>query len=114
MTEVKKCLLCSAQVSGRMDKKFCSDRCRNNYNNRWNSNLTNYVRRVNLILKKNRRILESKTGHRQVSELLMQGFDFNYFTQTVKTKNSNQYFYCYDYGYLMLEDRTVIVVKKTI
>jgi hypothetical protein len=30
---MKKCLKCNNEVRGRSDKKFCSNKCRNNYNN---------------------------------------------------------------------------------
>ena len=29
----KKCLSCGKLLKGRVDKKFCDDYCRNNYNN---------------------------------------------------------------------------------
>lgn len=55
----KTCLACDKPLKGRLDKKFCDDYCRNNYNNRLNSDQSNYVRNVNNILRKNRRILEA-------------------------------------------------------
>ena len=34
----KKCLECESPLVGRVDKKFCSDYCRNSYNNKINTN----------------------------------------------------------------------------
>ena len=53
----KTCLQCGDKISGRIDKKFCSDYCRNAYYNDQNRDANNYVRNVNNILRKNRRIL---------------------------------------------------------
>ena len=54
----KNCLECNKTLKGRVDKKFCSDLCRNSYNNKLNSDTNSYVRNINNILRKNRRILE--------------------------------------------------------
>ena len=55
---MKNCPECGNIILGRIDKKFCSDMCRNNYNNKLKAVDVNYVRNINNILKKNRRILE--------------------------------------------------------
>jgi hypothetical protein len=112
----KACLECGEEFSGRSDKRFCSDACRNAYNNKLNSDTTNYMRNVNNILRKNRRILESKfTGDKnkvQRDLLIKEGFDFNYFTNTYTTQKGATYFYCYEMGYLPLENNFVLIVKK--
>ena len=51
------CRECEVKLNGRRDQKFCSDYCRNTYNNRQNEGVTSYMRRINTILRKNRRIL---------------------------------------------------------
>ena len=102
--------------SGRIDKRFCSDQCRNTYNNRNNSDANNFVRNVNRILKKNRRILnqlnpEGKAkAHR--SKLNDLGFNFNYYTSTYKTQKGAIYFFCYEYGYIVLENDFLFLVKN--
>ena len=55
----KLCLECETPLIGRIDKKFCNDMCRNSYNNLLNKDANEYVRKVNVILRKNRRILSS-------------------------------------------------------
>ncbi|MBC7863150.1 MAG: DUF2116 family Zn-ribbon domain-containing protein, partial [Bacteroidia bacterium] len=42
----KKCPECGESYLGRVDKKFCSDQCRNTYNNRHNADGTNQVRNI--------------------------------------------------------------------
>ncbi|HET9053883.1 MAG TPA: hypothetical protein VFM90_06915, partial [Cyclobacteriaceae bacterium] len=56
-TVEKICQECGEKIIGRVDKKFCSDTCRISFNNKLNSDGTNYVRNVNNTLRKNRRIL---------------------------------------------------------
>ena len=54
---MKTCLECGEKIVGREDKKFCSDSCRNAYNNKINKDSTNYMRNINNKLRKNYRIL---------------------------------------------------------
>src|SRR5688572_19823179 len=86
----KTCVECGITLKGRADKKFCSDQCRSTYNNKLNSDETSYMRNVNNILRKNRRILLdlNPEGKNRVSreKLRTKGFDFNYFTSTYTTK----------------------------
>lgn len=103
---------------GREDKKFCSDGCRNSYNNKINKDSTNFMRNVNNKLRKNYRILsalnmdgKSKTTR---TKLLGKGFDFEFFTNILNTKTGNTYYFLYDQGYLALENDYFMLVKKDI
>jgi len=112
----KKCLECGDEFIGRSDKKFCSDACRNSYNNKLNSDENNLVRNINNILRKNRRILKELTPNGtttiEKSKLLSKGFDLKYHTEFVKTKAGKVYFFCYEYGYLQLEENKFALVKR--
>lgn len=116
LTDQRQCPECERPIYGRADKKFCSDACRNAYNNRMNSDTTNFVRNVNNTLRKNRRILldlhaSGKTEiHRD--KLLKAGFDFDFFTNTYETKAGQVYKYCYDQGYQVLEDGCLRLTVK--
>lgn len=117
MSDVEKgCLECKKAIFGRSDKKFCSDGCRNAYNNKVNAPSTNYVRNVNNILGKNRRILIAlnPTGKQKThrDQLLKRGFDFEYYTNSYTTKSGVEYRYCYDQGYLTLRDGFLLLVEK--
>ncbi len=114
----KTCLECSDKIVGREDKKFCSDGCRNSYNNKINKDSTNFMRNVNNKLRKNYRILsalnvdgKSKTTR---TKLLGKGFDFEFFTNILNTKTGNTYYFLYDQGYLALENDYFMLVKKDI
>lgn len=115
----RKCLECKQKLFGRSDQKFCSDQCRSSYNNRIRGDANNFVRNVNNILRKNRRILESfnpasKTVKVSREKLLTAGFNFSYYTNTYQTKKSKKvYRFCYEHGYLELENNVLaLVVRK--
>ena len=55
----KQCLECDEKIVGRTDKKFCSDACRNAFNNKVNKDSKNLIRNVNNRLRKNYRVLEA-------------------------------------------------------
>ncbi len=114
--EQKVCLECGSKIIGRADKKFCSDQCRVSYNNRLNSNETNFMRNVNNVLRKNRRILIdlNTTGKSRVSreKLHEKGFDFGLFTSTYTTKEGSVYHYCYEQGYLQVDKNWYLLVVK--
>ena len=112
----KTCLECGEKIMGREDKKFCSDYCRNSYNNKLNKDNKNLVRNINNRLRKNYRILEALNPDQKTSvpksKLLGEGFDFNYFTSIYTTKAEKVYFFVYDQGYLPLENEYYILVKN--
>ncbi|MFT3979155.1 MAG: hypothetical protein QM687_01710 [Ferruginibacter sp.] len=115
--ETKSCLSCGKTVRGRTDKKFCDDYCRNNYNNQLKGSSTNFVRNINNALGKNRRILEDIIGQEEMQKttrdrLLQKGFRFKYITHLYNNKKGNTYFFCYDMGYLPLENDWYLVVKR--
>ncbi|RZJ33141.1 MAG: DUF2116 family Zn-ribbon domain-containing protein [Chryseobacterium sp.] len=114
--ETLNCPECGDKIIGRSDKKFCSDACRNAYNNKQNKTATNHMRNVNNRLRKNYRILTENNfeGKTKVNRLKLQnaGFDFAYITQIVTYKNGSQYLFVYDQGYKILDSEWVLIVKK--
>ncbi len=112
------CLSCAKPLKGRSDKKFCNDYCRNIYNNNLKSSTNNLVRNINNSLGKNRRILENILNiHEEMTtitkeKLLQKGFQFKYFTHTYTNKKGNVYFFCYDLGYLPLDNDRYLLVRR--
>lgn len=104
----KKCLDCGEKIRGRTDKKFCSDQCRNNYNNRLNRDTNNFIRNVHGLLRKNRRILADlcTDGKTRVHKdaLFALGYNFNFFTHVIETSDSKKYQFCFEYGFRELEN----------
>lgn len=115
-TTNRTCKECTQSLNGRKDQKFCSDYCRNAFNNRRNSTVNKYVRHINAILRKNRRILEELNPKGKVTVSLMmlaeRGFNFHYYTNTYTTKKGSVYFFCYDRGYLKVDKESYILVRK--
>lgn len=112
---IKNCPECGEKIIGRVDKKFCSDQCRNTYNNRLNSDASNTVRNINNILRKNRRVLQDlnkQSGKTMVTKdtLLSNGFNFTYHTHTYTTKKGDIYQFCYEQAYLFLEDKNLYLL----
>lgn len=113
--EEKKCPECGRKIIGRADKKFCSDGCRNNYNNSLNKDSKNLVRNINNRLRKNYRILEKLNTKEKTKvskeRLLREDFNFKYYTSQYVTKSGSVYNYVYDQGYLPLENDWFLLVK---
>lgn len=112
----KECLECGDKIVGRIDKKFCSDGCRNAFNNKVNKDSKNLIRNTNNRLRKNYRILETLNPEQKTrtsrAKLIEAGFDFNYFTSIYTTKVGTVYYFVYDQGYLSLEGDYYALVKR--
>jgi hypothetical protein len=113
----RECLACGKVLHGRADKKFCNDYCRNAHNNNLKATTSAVVRNINNALLKNRRLLEAALGEEEMvkvpkSKLLEQGFQFRFITHTYINKKGNAYFFCYEYGYLPLENDWLLIVKR--
>lgn len=112
--EKKFCPECGFKIIGRKDKKFCSDQCRNTFNNRLNRDANKHIRRINFILRKNRRILEDVATGRgsqiQTKAMREKGFDFNYYTHIITDTAGKTCFFCYDIGYCFGENDQVVAV----
>ena len=110
------CLECNNLLKGRTDKKFCDDQCRSNHNYRLKAQDQGVVNTVNQILKRNRKILQAKVPGRKIrvkrDELLINGFDFHFHTHTYQNRQGEIYFFCYEYGYLMLSGGDILLVKQ--
>lgn len=115
----RNCQDCGEKLVGRADKKFCNDQCRNNFNNKANSDNSLVVRNINSILRKNRKIMEELTqnneGKAKINgkKLVEKGFNFNYHTHIYNTKVGTVYHFCYEFGYLALDHDYYMIVKRS-
>lgn len=101
------CLECGEPLSGRCDKKFCGDYCRNAYNNRLHVSERRLMEGVNRKLAKNHKVLEKAAGPwSRLSELEKEGFAKSFFTGS-RGYGICRTYECYDiryriaFGYLM-------------
>lgn len=111
------CEECGTPLQGRSDKRFCTDQCRSTHNNRRNRESNLYVREVNLVLRKNRRILDSLNPGGRVkvpaARLKDSGFDFRYHTSVGRAQEGGTCYYCYDQGYVPLGKKYFLLVMQT-
>jgi hypothetical protein len=112
----RQCLECGKKVSGRVDKKFCSDPCRVAYYNKNGAAQKDIVKKTNQILLSNYRTLLkfNKSGKTKVKAqtLIRSAFDFHVFTGMFLSPNGT-YYYCYDQGYLKIDGDIYLLVEKT-
>lgn len=109
------CLVCGEILRGRIDKKFCNETCRNQFHNRLNVEEGRVMREINRGLRRNRRILYElmDSGKRTIqrSWLLRRGFDFELITAVYEKPAGTPCFYCYDFGYIPLDENRFQVVR---
>ena len=112
----KQCMICGEEITGRPDKRFCSDNCRSTFHNRQNSDQTNFIRNINNVLRKNRRILASMNTEGKTSlhrdRLLENGFNFRYFTNEYVTRKGTVYRFVYDQGYTERDNGYLTLVVR--
>lgn len=110
------CLYCGAPMQGRSDKKFCDDGCRNLYHNRRNRLQHGAIRHINRILARNYRLLKALAELPQKEftreELLLKGFNFEYFTSFDRSGSKICRYWVYDTGYHFLKNNHITVVKN--
>jgi hypothetical protein len=112
----RKCQECGEALRGRADQKFCTDACRNAFNNRKYGDSTSYMRKINRILKRNHAILMElnqngkATTHKNI--LLKEGFNFTYFTHSCKTRKGKDLYFVYDQGFSEVDNSKIMLVKK--
>jgi hypothetical protein len=114
----KFCRTCSRQLRGRTDKRFCNDACRNSFHNQVNAVSNNYIRQINHLLQKNRRILASLIPSNAqkvkiaLAQLVELGYHFQYYTHERTNRKGNSYRFCYDYGYQLLSENVLMIVYQ--
>ena len=109
------CLTCNRLLNGRIDKKFCDDQCRSQFNNR-NKRRSGAMKHIDQILKKNRQVLMELTPGEtpprvQKRKLFEQGYNFSYHTHTNRSKSGSTLIFCYDYGFRVLKKDLIVILK---
>lgn len=112
----KLCLYCNESLSGRSDKKFCDDQCRSSHFQKTKTEVSDSFKLINKVLKNNRLILIrlNPSGKTKTTRAMMMtaGFDLNFHTHLFTTSTGNTYVFCYDYGYLELQNNEFLLVKR--
>jgi hypothetical protein len=112
---------CENTYQGRSDKIFCSDQCRNHARRdqlkteKWNAPA--FYDKLAEIIKNNHKILkhlyDEKGDNKIITNFLLRdsGFNFEFHTRILNT-SKGIYRFCFDYGWLELENGKILIVKN--
>lgn len=107
----RKCLTCGSPLTGRIDRKYCSDQCRYLENNKNKYDSERPLIEINSRLRKNRTILKGlcPAGKATVRKEVMMamGYDFTLFSSLFLTAKKQVYYLCYDYGFTPLKENGI-------
>jgi predicted nucleic acid-binding Zn ribbon protein len=114
------CIACGNSISrgSRPDKRFCSDKCKNDYHNTIRVADAREMRQILAILKRNRAILKVVLGDKPEvivprELLLKKGFEFYYHTHHVISQYKQyEFIFSFNYGYRIVEKDLYKVVKS--
>ena len=105
------CPVCGKRFMGRSDKKFCSDMCRNEYNNTRKRHADKMLSRLDGALRMNRSILKncSDSGLSDIDKeiLALKHFNFEIFTSARFRLMKPTVYSCYDFEYFTTKDGIV-------
>lgn len=113
-----KCNICSKQIVGRKDKKFCSVRCKNYYHTNLRRVTNVAVVDINKILHRNRSILLELMGKHKIQtkikRILLDQKKFNYKYHTHFNVNSvgKTYYFVYDFAWMQFSDDEILIIRK--
>jgi len=112
------CLDCGSRLTGRSDRKFCSDSCRINYHNTRRREEEKSIRLINHCLRKNRYLLsdlfQSDKTVISMKELLLKGFNPYFHTHSKNPGPGFSIQFFYDYGIRILDNDHVCIVRETL
>ncbi|MCP4441648.1 MAG: hypothetical protein GY810_22310 [Aureispira sp.] len=118
MSTQRECLNCSKQFFGRSDKKFCSVKCKNDYNYEQRKGTKDITKVIDEILHRNRIILATLMGTKRTQmkvsrlELNRMGFKFDFITGTYKNSKKKIYHYVYDYAWMEFSSQEIMIVHS--
>ncbi len=104
MPTKKNCTNCQTEFEGRSNQRFCSTRCKNEYNNARHRASSQVTKPIDDILHRNHRILteileEQSQAMVTQAELAMKGFQFGYVTGIATKERPNDLFLCYNLAF---------------
>jgi len=115
---VKFCPICSTELLGRLDKIFCSVHCKNIYHRKRKAQRLPFTDPIDKMLHRNWVILteiHEEIGKNKMfiplSRLLKAGFHTNYFTTRQVNSKGKEYFFIYNYGWMMFSEKEVMVTR---
>ncbi len=106
------------KISGRKDKRFCNDGCRNAYNNAKRKKKSGVMETINEILESNHAILSALIGSKKFTYVAARvlrdkGFNLKYFTHQYESKDKTVYLVCYDLAYRQKANTAFEIIKES-
>lgn len=110
MDNKNSCLVCGELLVGRPEKRFCSSKCKSAHQYEVRKQNESFFFKIDRQLKTNRKILKkyNQSGFTTLrkSVLIEEGFNPKFFTHYWKNSKGEVYFFCYDYGFLLLKSQS--------
>lgn len=107
-SRIKKCKECGLEFYGRLNQYFCSNKCRFDFNNSIARNNKEQINSILKILMRNREILKAifETGTTEILkvDLGSKKYNFTYLTHQLKSEDNKNYIFCFEYGFIILND----------
>lgn len=109
------CKLCKKKLTGRVDKIFCGQGCKNDYHVKLRRVTNIATKDIDAILHRNRSILLEIMGKRGVkkttnrSVLDEKKFNFNYMTGYYVNNKGKTYHYVYDFSYMVFSEDKILI-----
>lgn len=112
-----KCINCEEDFKGRLNKKFCSSSCKNQYHNERNREKNSILISLNKTLHKNWQILDDmyrvyKSAPVKLDILEAAGFKSSFHTHTFNSPVGEKYIMIYDFGFKKHFDNHVQIVRN--
>ncbi len=112
------CINCGNKLLGRLDKKYCSSNCKNQYNYNRRKNTKFETRGIDSILHRNREILDTIMGPKRFkmeiskTELSLMGFQYKYITGIHTNSKGKLYHIVYNFAWMEFTEQKVLIVKN--
>ena len=112
------CKICKKRLSGRSNKIFCSQRCKNHYHHNLRRVTRDASYDIDIMLHRNRSILLELMGKNAVQKkvnrrsLERKKFNFKYLTHYHVNKQGKMYSYVYDFAWMDFSDDEILIVRR--
>ncbi len=117
--EIKRCRICKSDIVGRLDKVFCSVKCKNAYHSMRRRQNELHVREVDNVLHRNRIILlelseKKKFGRFFIDKqkLIALGFKFEFCTKVYHAPDGKIYHYVYDFAWTDYAKNEIMILMS--
>ncbi len=111
------CKNCQHPLTGRTDKQFCNDYCRNNYHNARNQQDNNLTRNITAVIRRNRSKLKGLVNKQittlNKADLDIADFNWNYHTHCQTNSKGLVTTYCFDFGFQILPNNKIKIIHHT-